>query len=605
MSAILLLPDLLISQIAAGEVVERPASAVKELVENSLDAGAQMVRVELEEGGMRLIRVSDDGVGIARDDLPLALARHATSKIATLADLESVASLGFRGEALASIAAVARLSLTSRAAGAAHAWRITAQDGVLTAVQPAALARGTVVEVRDLFFNTPARRKFLRTAATEYAHCEEALRRLALARPGVAFELMHNGRVVWRHAAQDWLERTLAVLGETFAGASRSLEAEAGVLRLYGLVSLPAYSRAGRDAQYLFVNGRYVRDKLLSHAVREAYRDVLHHTRHPAYVLYLELPPTQVDVNVHPAKTEVRFRDARALHPFVLHAIERAIAGDARAVAAAVDVPANRPYKDDGVGAARPATAWGTSPANPRPAATPVTQDVLALAEPAAAYCAMVAEALAPASSLSPPASSPGPQPTPPLGYALAQLAGRYILAENAEGLVVVDMHAAHERILYERLKEAWADRRMAAQPLLIPVVFAATPTEMATVEENGDLLKRLGFDLAAVSPTHLAVRALPALLKEADAEAVARQVLKDVQSHGGSQALAAQQNELLANLACHAAVRANRRLTLPEMNALLRDMERIPRADQCNHGRPTWFQLTLADLDRLFLRGK
>ena len=599
MPAIRRLPDLLVSQIAAGEVVERPASAVKELVENCLDAGAHRVRVELEEGGIRLIRVADDGVGIAAEDLPLALARHATSKIASLADLEAVASLGFRGEALASIAAVSRLTLTSRAAGAAHAWRITAQDGMLSAVQPAALAQGTVVEVRDLFFNTPARRKFLKTPATEYAHSEETLRRMALARPSVAFELVHNGRMVWRHAPQDWLERALAVLGEVFAGACRSVEAEAGALRLYGLASLPAYSRAGRDAQYLFVNGRYVRDKLLTHAVREAYRDVLHHARHPAYVLHLELPPALVDVNVHPAKTEVRFRDARAVHAFVLQAVERAIAGDAQPQGEAGHPPAERRRTEGDAAAARPPAASMTPASGPRQGAAPFTQNALALAEPVAAYCSMVAEALV---SPSPPTPPP---PIPPLGYALAQLAGRYILAENAEGLVVVDMHAAHERILYEQLKQAWEARRMATQPLLIPVVFAATPAEMAVVEENSDLLARLGFDLAAVSPTHLAVRALPALLKEADAEAVARQVLRDIQVHGGSQALAAYQNELLATLACHAAIRANRRLTLPEMNALLRDMERIPRADQCNHGRPTWFQLTLADLDRHFLRGK
>ncbi len=599
MPAIRRLPDLLVSQIAAGEVVERPASAVKELVENCLDAGAHRVRVELEEGGIRLIRVADDGVGIAGEDLPLALARHATSKIASLADLEAVASLGFRGEALASIAAVSRLTLTSRAAEAAHAWRVTAQDGMLSAVQPAALAQGTVVEVRDLFFNTPARRKFLKTPATEYAHSEETLRRMALARPSVAFELVHNGRMVWRHAPQDWLERALAVLGEVFAGACRSVEAEAGALRLYGLASLPAYSRAGRDAQYLFVNGRYVRDKLLTHAVREAYRDVLHHARHPAYVLHLELPPALVDVNVHPAKTEVRFRDARAVHAFVLQAVERAIAGDAQPQGEAGHPPAERRRTEGDAAAARPPAASMTPASGPPQGAAFFTQNALALAEPVAAYCTMVAEAL-----VSPSLPTP-PQPIPPLGYALAQLAGRYILAENAEGLVVVDMHAAHERILYEKLKQAWEARRMATQPLLIPVVFTATPAEMAVVEENSDLLARLGFDLTAVSPTHRAVRALPALLKEADAEAVARQVLRDIQVHGGSQALAAYQNELLATLACHAAIRANRRLTLPEMNALLRDMERIPRADQCNHGRPTWFQLTLADLDRHFLRGK
>jgi len=610
MAAIHLLPELLVSQIAAGEVVERPASALKELVENSLDAGAREVRVDLEEGGIRAIRVADDGAGIARDDLGLALARHATSKIATLADLEAVASLGFRGEALASIAAVARLTLTSRAAGAAHAFRIAAQDGALSPIEPAALARGTVVEVRDLFFNTPARRKFLKTPATEYAHCEEALRRMALARAGVAFELRHNGRVVWRHAPQSWDERAQAVLGEDFARAARLLDERAGEtagpsqgggLHLYGLVGLPAYSRAGRDAQYLFVNGRFVRDKLLNHAVREAYRDVLHHARHPAYVLFLELPPERVDVNVHPAKTEVRFRDARAVHQFVLHSLERLLGRQGSEV------------RGQGSGSDRPiashAASWGapatTAQRTPPPTACTPAQArqsalPLSVAEPTA-YYAMVAEALAP----------PRPSPlslheqTPPLGQALAQLGGRYILAENEAGLVVVDMHAAHERILYERLKVALDGERMATQPLLIPVVFAATPLEMATVEESGEVLDALGLELAPVSPTHLAVRALPALLKEADAEGLAREVLREIQAVGAGKALTARRNELLATLACHGAVRANRRLTLPEMNALLRDMERIARADQCNHGRPTWFQLTLADLDRLFMRGK
>jgi DNA mismatch repair protein MutL len=592
------LPDLLVSQIAAGEVVERPASALKELVENSLDAGATEVRVDLEEGGIRLIRLADDGAGIAAEDLPLALARHATSKIATLEDLEAVASLGFRGEALASIAAVARLALTSRAAGDAHAWRITAQDGTLAAPEPAALAKGTVVEVRDLFFNTPARRKFLKTPATEYGHCDEALRRAALARPGVAFELRHNGRVAWRQPAADWQARALALLGEDFAEAARTLDEAAGELRLYGLAGLPAYSRAGRDAQYLFVNGRFVRDKLLNHAVRQAYRDVLHHERHPAYVLFLELPPEQVDVNVHPAKTEVRFRQAQAVHRFVAQVLERALGGRE----GGWNRPANSPLPA-GEGPGARGGGWQT--------AMP-----LSAAEPAA-YYAMVAEALAvPPSPLGGGVGGEGDRPpepgtprgtpdTHPLGYALAQLGGVYILAENASGLVVVDMHAAHERIVYEGLKRALDERRLAAQPLLIPVVFQATALEMASAEEHQAALLEMGLELAPVSPTHLAVRALPALLMDADAERLAREVLAEVREAGASEALRARRDQLLATLACHGAVRANRRLTVPEMNALLRDMERTERADQCNHGRPTWFQLGMADLDRLFMRGK
>lgn len=603
MPSIHVLPDLLISQIAAGEVVERPASVLKELVENSLDAGARTIRIELEEGGIRLIRVADDGTGIDRDDLALALARHATSKIATLEDLESVASLGFRGEALASIAAVARLTLTSRAEGAARAWRIAAQDGILTPIEPAALSRGTVVEVRDLFFNTPARRKFLKTPATEYAHCEEGLRRLALARPAVAFELRHNGRLVWRHEAQRWQARALAVMGEDFARAARTIDVTAGPLRLYGLVGLPTYSRAGRDAQYLYVNGRHVRDKLLNHAVREVYRDVLHHERHPAYVLFLELPPQGVDVNVHPAKTEVRFRDARGVHQFVFHGLQRVLAEPSFGPSTQVEgeIPAARSSSW---------TAPAAAPPSPLPHATEPQAGAgqvslpLAAAEPTA-YYGMVAEALAsPAPSRVEPASLTA-HASPPLGFALAQLAGIYILAENEHGLIVVDMHAAHERILYERLKAALDAQHLATQPLLIPVVFAATPLEMAAVEEHGETLAALGFELTAVSPTHLAVRAVPAMLKHADAEGVARQLLKALQSYAAGEVLTARRDELLATIACHAAVRANRRLTLPEMNALLRDLERIPRADQCNHGRPTWFQLTLADLDRMFLRGK
>jgi len=605
MPAIHLLPDLLISQIAAGEVVERPASAVKELLENSLDAGSSEIRLELEEGGIKLIRLADDGAGIAADDLALALTRHATSKIASLDDLERVASLGFRGEALASIAAVSRLALTSRVATEPHAWKAGALDGHLLAAEPAALQRGTVVEVRDLFFNTPARRKFLKTAATEFAHCDEALRRVALAHPECGFTLSHNGRVSRRLAVTDWQSRALDLLGDEFAQAARTLDEAAGPLRLFGLAGLPAYSRAGRDAQYLFVNGRFVRDKLLSHAIREAYRDVLHHERHPAYVLFLELPPEGVDVNVHPAKTEVRFRDGRGVHQFVLHVLERALGaklgttagaggvalsavgwGD---VAAAAGAPAPRGSLAFQAGGGRPALPWA--------------QQSLPAQEPAA-YYRMVADALAEAPAATGP--DPADPATPPLGYALGQLAGIYVLAENARGLIVVDMHAAHERILYEQLKTALDSHTLASQPLLIPVVFAATPLELATAEEAGALLADMGFAIAPVSPTHLAVRALPAMLKDADGEHLAREVLKEIaEADDPKSVLTARRNELLATLACHGAVRANRKLTLPEMNALLRDMERTLRADQCNHGRPTWFPLTLSDLDKLFMRGK
>ena len=592
--SIRLLPDLLISQIAAGEVVERPASALKELLENSLDAGARDIRVDLEEGGIRLIRVADDGAGIDPADLPLALTRHATSKIASLEDLERVASLGFRGEALASIAAVSRLSLTSRRTSAAHAWKLAALDGRISRPEPAALGGGTVVEVQDLFFNTPARRKFLKTPATEYAHCDDAFCRLALAHAGCAFVLSHNGRVVRRFAATDWQARALAVMGEEFSAAARTLDEGAGSLRLFGLAGLPAYSRAGREAQYLFVNGRFVRDKLLNHAVREAYRDVLHQERHPAYVLFLELPPEGVDVNVHPAKTEVRFRDARGIHQFVFHALEKALgAGMTEAVAWATPSHLSEEGRGgDGasVDSATPTPAW------------PARQAAMPLAAEPAAYYAVVAEALAQV-----PAPSGGESQTeaPPLGYALGQLAGVYILAQNAQGLVVVDMHAAHERIVYERLKTALDARQVASQPLLIPVVFAATALEMGTAAEARPALADLGFEISAVSPTHLALRAVPSVLGNAEGETLAREVLKDMAEFGISAALTARRNELLATLACHGAVRANRRLTLPEMNALLRDMEATERADQCNHGRPTWFQLTLADLDKMFMRGK
>lgn len=595
-----LLPDLLISQIAAGEVVERPASAVKELLENSLDAGARELRLELEEGGVKLIRISDDGAGIVPDELSLALTRHATSKIANLEDLERVASLGFRGEALASIASVSRITLTSRGPDTPHAWKIGALDGRVHSPEPAALARGTVVEVRDLFFNTPARRKFLKSAPTEFAHCDEALRRVALAHPECGFTLSHNGRVSKRLAPGDWQQRALEILGEEFEQAARTLDESVGAFRLYGLVGLPAYSRSGRDAQYLFVNGRFVRDKLLNHAVREAYRDVLHQERHPAYVLFLELPPEGVDVNVHPAKTEVRFRDSRGVHQYVFHALERALGASAspppapELSAAPAGLPSFASLASSVLPSSRGSSGGGSSSAYPP--RSEWTQRPLQVNEPAA-YYGMAVEALR---SVSVPQVE-----TPLLGYALAQLSGIYILAENAQGLVVVDMHAAHERILYERLKTALDQDAIASQPLLIPVVFAATQLEMASAEEAGEALAGMGFEIAPVSPSHLALRAVPVLLKDADGELLAREVLKDIHEYGLSGAMTARRNELLAACACHGAVRANRKLTLPEMNALLRDMEQTLRADQCNHGRPTWFQLTLSDLDKFFLRGQ
>lgn len=597
---ITVLPDLLISQIAAGEVVERPASALKELIENSLDAGSTELRVDLEEGGIKLIRIADDGEGIAAEELGHALTRHATSKIASLSDLESVASLGFRGEALASIAAVARLSLTSRVVEAPHAYRITAQDGVVAPIEPAALGKGSVVEVRDLFFNTPARRKFLKTPATEYGHCDEAMRRAALARPEVAIELRHNGKVIWRLPRQDVLARVLALLGEDFEAAARTVDESAGGVRLHGLAGLPAYSRSGRDAQYLFVNGRYVRDKLLGHAVREAYRDILHADRHPAYVLYFELPPEQVDVNVHPAKTEVRFRQGQAVHQFVFHVLERALGRSASVTLAAPALAGELPTL------ASPASVSSMPNSPPGQHAQPARLSTGGLPLRAAetgAYYGMVAEALAdsPQPAMAGTESALGPA----LGYALGQVGGNFVLAENEKGLVVVDMHAAHERILYEGLKAALAENRLAAQALLIPVVFQASALEMATAAEQADALARMAFDITAASPTHLALRAVPAMLAKADGERLAREVLKDIREFGASQALAARRDELLASMACHGAVRANRKLSLPEMNALLRDMERTLRADQCNHGRPTWFQLTLADLDRMFMRGK
>ena len=594
MSAILVLPELLISQIAAGEVVERPASVLKELLENSLDAGATAVEVSLEAGGLARIQVEDDGAGIAKDDFALALARHATSKIESLADLEAVASLGFRGEALASIASVARVLLTSRTHGAQHAYTLAVEGTVNGAVEPAARQPGTTVNVRDLYFNTPARRKFMRTEATEFGHCEAVFQRIALARPEVSFLLKHNGRVSAHYRVQTVGERVAAILGDAFCAASLAVEVEAGPLSLRGFAGAPQAARSRADAQYFFVNGRFVRDRLLSHAVREAYADVLHGDRQPAYALFLELDPRGVDVNVHPAKTEVRFRDSRSIHQFVFHAMKRALspaAGQAPVAYAQLDAPP---------------TGGGASVA-PRPSYTP-HQPGLGVEQPVAAYQSFFAgadaavAAPAPTPPSLPQTTRPGSQP---LGYALAQLHGVYILAQNDAGLVLVDMHAAHERIVYEKMRGSLDAGALHRQALLVPAMFQADSVEVATAEEQQAALDTLGFEISVASPTTLAVRAVPASLAGGDLPSLARSVLADLREFGASEALTARRDELLSTMACHAAVRANRILSAPEMNALLREMEQTERSGSCNHGRPTWYQLSMADLDRLFLRGR
>ncbi len=586
MARIQLLPDILISQIAAGEVVERPASALKELIENALDAGATSIDVDLAQGGIKRISVSDNGAGIDRDDLALALSRHATSKIASLDDLERVASLGFRGEALASIASIAKVSLISRARLSEHGWRV---DGIANAqAAPAARTGGTTVAVEDLYFNTPARRKFLKTELTEFGHCEDVFRRLALSRPDVGFSLSHNGRQINHLPAliDDPDARVRAILGKEFYAQAVALRVESGGIALTGLAAMPTFNRSGRDAQYLFVNGRFVRDKLLSHAVRQAYHDVLHHDRHPAYVLFVSLDPALVDVNVHPAKTEVRFRDGQALHRFVFHALERALAQPRDNAAAALNIAPESSRN-----------AW------PQTRAPFRYQGELQVAEPVAFYETLfrgLRESVA--SETSPGTSADA---TPELGFALAQLSGIYILAQNKNGLVVVDMHAAHERVIYEKLKAAANRAELASQPLLIPVTFSADSLDIATASEEGEKLQAFGLDVGVLSPTALAVRSVPVLLKDADAAELTKSVLSELREFGASRALTERRNELLSTMACHGAVRANRQLTIPEMNALLREMERIDRSDQCNHGRPTWFQITIGELDRMFMRGR
>ncbi|MBB3231021.1 DNA mismatch repair endonuclease MutL [Halomonas stenophila] len=645
----------LANQIAAGEVVERPASVVKELIENAIDAGSRRIEVELEAGGARLIRVRDDGGGIGEDDLPLALSRHATSKIASLEDLEGVASLGFRGEALASISSVSRLELMSNVEeDPTGGWRVVVEGRRMEPrVSPSPHPRGTSVTVRDLFFNTPARRKFLRTEKTEFGHVEEAFRRQALSRLDIGWVLRHNQKTVHQlRPGEDLVghERRLqALLGKAFLENALHLDLEVGGLRLWGWVGLPTHSRAQADQQYFFVNGRVVRDRLVAHAIRQAYRDVLFHGRHPVFVLYLEVDPTVVDVNVHPTKHEVRFRDGRMVHDFLFSSLHRAL-GEARAGAA----PEGEAESEEGAGAlsepslpagevreAAPQPAWqqqpmalpgrGEAPERPTPdrvrafmegyrALHPDHEESLLTPQPAAPGAGGAAADVALAErraqsqpqAVRPRPAMPAADDTraPPLGYAVAQLHGVYILSQTERGLVVVDMHAAHERIVYERMKaqvhgEAGGEGGLQAQPLLVPVSLAASAAEVATAEAEHEAFSRLGVELDVAGPETLLVRQVPTLLVDADVEPLIRDMLGDLERYGRSDRLEAHINELLATMACHGSVRANRQLTLEEMNALLRDMERTERSGQCNHGRPTWTELSMKELDRLFLRGQ
>jgi len=590
------LPDTLINQIAAGEVVERPASVVKELVENALDAGAKRIDIDLEEGGVRLIRIRDDGSGIAPDELPLAVSRHATSKIASIDDLEAVATLGFRGEALPSVASVSRFRLASRRRDAEHGAELRIDGGKLGEVAPNAHPHGTTVEVRDLFFNVPARRKFLRAERTELSHIEEWLRTLALARPGVEIRVSHNGKPSRRWKGEGNLlsdVRLHEALGEEFARNALRVDHAGAGMRLHGWIAQPAYNRASADQQYLYVNGRSVRDRNVAHAVRQAYSDVLFHGRHPAYVLFLELDPRGVDVNVHPAKHEVRFRESRLVHDFVYRTLHAALA-ETRAGSVAAPTPPMHVSAD--------APRWSMPPAPQQQAMG------LRVADAPAAYAALYAPRdgsapMQPAPAMPMPDDAPGGMP--PLGFAVAQLHGIYILAENADGLIVVDMHAAHERIGYEKLKAAHDGAGLRTQPLLVPSSLAVSEREAEVAERETDTLAQLGFEVQRSGPQSLLLRSVPALLAHGDVEALLRDVLADLREHGSTRRIADTRDELLATMACHGAVRANRRLSIPEMNALLREMEATERSGQCNHGRPTWTRFSLAEMDKWFLRGR
>lgn len=625
MKRIKLLSPRLANQIAAGEVVERPSSVIKELLENSLDAGATRLEIDVEDGGIKLMRVRDNGGGIDKDDLPLALSRHATSKIYELDDLEAVATLGFRGEALASISSVARLALLSSTNDDSAGWQVVAEGRDMeTEVSPAPHPRGTTVEVRDLFFNTPARRKFLRTEKTEYTHLEDVVKRLALSRFDVAFNLRHNGRAIysWR-AGDSQLEqerRVAQVCGPAFMENAVHIEMERNGFRLWGWVALPTFSRSQADLQHFYVNGRAIRDKLVSHAVRQAYQDVLYHGRHPAFVLYLELDPATVDVNVHPTKHEVRFRDNRSVHDFIYSSLHRALANVtpesslAKSSLESGDEFLQSSPTPQGIAAgefrgqetlglrAAPTQSFSGSPSYPlgdqnnysRPAG--VNEQIKTYGELHQATPAFSSSASLPES---------GDENIPPLGYAIAQLKGIYILAENSQGLIVVDMHAAHERITYERMKESFACGGIQTQPLLVPESIAISQKEADCAEQFYEIFKNLGFELQRAGPETLLIRQVPVVLNRAKVEQLVRDVLSDLIEHGSSERIQHHINEILGTMACHASVRANRKLTIPEMNALLRDMEATERSGQCNHGRPTWLLQSLDDLDKMFMRGQ
>ena len=663
MSRIAALPDHLVNQIAAGEVVERPANALKEIVENSIDAGATAIEVELAGGGIRLIRVSDNGGGIHPDDIELALHRHATSKIKTLNDLEHVASMGFRGEGLASIASVSRLTLTSRQDGSAHATQVKAEDGKLSNPTAAAHPVGTTIEAAELFFNTPARRKFLKSENTEYAHCATMLERLALAHPHIAFSLKRDGKQVFKLPAQSLHERIAAIVGEDFQAASLEIDSGNGALRLYGAIAKPTFAKGKTDKQYCFVNHRFVRDKVMLHAVKQAYRDVLHNALTPAFVLFLDLPPEAVDVNVHPTKTEIRFRDSQQVHQLVFHTLNKALA-DTRAdltesvgnagevlheitgIRPAVTSSENEhsgfrpnPPTSENIFAAAP-SAHASEPRNafssgktapmPYQAARAPQQRSLSLRESRAAlntYAELFKNSAADeadielaqfeqarfsttsATSSETPARSFSDDPKPelpPLGFAIAQLLGIYILAQAEDSLLLIDMHAAAERVNYEKMKRQRQENgNLQSQRLLIPVTFAASHEECAALADHADALAGFGLELSDMGGNTLAVRAVPAMLGKADVVSLAKDVLNELAQVGSSQTIEEHENHILATMSCHGSVRAGRQLTLPEMNALLRDMENTPRSNQCNHGRPTWVKLTLKELDALFLRGQ
>ncbi len=620
MQSIRLLSPRLANQIAAGEVVERPASVVKELIENSLDAGADRIDIDVELGGAKLIRVRDTGVGIAREDLPLALSRHATSKIIELEDLEGVATLGFRGEALASIGSVSRLTLSANAEAGNAGWcAVTEGRDMAVAVKPTPHARGATVEVRDLFFNTPARRKFLRSEKTEYARIEEVVKKLALSRFDVDFSLRHNNKMVHQfRAAPDrdqWERRVAAVCGAAFMDASRFIDVERNGLRLWGWLAAPTFSRSQADLQYFFVNGRCVRDKVVTHAVRQAYRDVMYQNRHAAFVLFIELDARAVDVNVHPTKHEVRFRDSRGVHDFLFHHLHRAVA------AMGPGAPAMERSVPQLAGNEGPGTVATQAPGqDSRGQTSGYHQHAIDLRQNSGGVLGEMRE-LYGAGNLQPQEgrqfgvhgpftgvagqTPPAEQPTPALGYAVAQILGIYILAQNDRGLVIVDMHAAHERITYEQMKTAYEKQTVATQPLLVPESLSVSQREADCAESSAELFRALGFDVQRAGPETLLVRSIPALLRGVDVALLVRDVLADILTHGDSDRLSARSDEILSTMACRGSVRANRQLTIAEMNALLRQMEVTERSGQCNHGRPTWAQLTLEQLDKLFLRGR